>query len=60
MTKKDDEHQIRKDDDEDNHFVATVDNPIYDMDPDEKADPVVHYKSGQEDGDHAWWSRGTS
>ena len=53
MSKKD-EQLIKKGDDieeEDNYSVALVDNPIYDVDPDERAGTVAYYKSGH-DGEH--------
>ena len=51
MSKKD-EQLINKGDDEvedDRYSVAVVDNPIYDVDPDEKAGTVAYYKSGQDE-----------
>ena len=53
MSKKD-ERLIKKGDDveeEDGYSVALVDNPIYDVDPDERAGTVAYYKSGQDDED---------
>ena len=53
MSKKD-EQLIKKGDDveeEDRYSVAVVDNPIYDVDPDERAGAVAYYKSGQDDDD---------
>ena len=53
MSKKD-EQLIKKGDDveeDDKYSVAVVDNPIYDMDPDEKPDTVAYYKSGHDDDD---------
>ena len=51
MSKKD-EQLIKKGDDEeedDKYSVAVVANPMYDVDPDERAATVAYYKSGQED-----------
>ena len=51
MSKKD-EQLIKKDDDieeDDGYSVAVVDNPIYDVDPDERAATVAYYKPGEED-----------
>ena len=50
MTKKD-EQLIKPGDDEvedDRYSVAVVDNPIYDVDPDEKPGGVAYFKSGQD------------
>ena len=33
------------------YSVAVVDNPIYDVDPDEKTGAVAYYKSGHDDDD---------
>ena len=53
MSKKD-EQLINKGDDieeEDRYSVAVVDNPIYDVDPDERTGTVAYYKSGHDDDD---------
>ena len=53
MSKKD-EQLIKKGDDEvedDRYSVAVVDNPIYDVDPDEKAGTVAYYKGQEGDED---------
>ena len=49
MSKKD-EQLIKKGDDEEeeDYSVAVVDNPIYDVDPDERAGTVAYYKSGRD------------
>ena len=52
MSKRD-EQLIKKGDneeEEDKYSVAVVDNPIYDVDPDERVGTVAYYKSGH-DGD---------
>ena len=49
-----DEQLIKRGDDEvedDRYSVAVVDNPIYDVDPDENPGVVTYYKSGHEDDD---------
>ena len=57
MSKRDD-HLIKEGDDEiedDKYSVAVVDNPIYDVDPDEKpvgpAGVARYYKSGHDSDD---------
>jgi hypothetical protein len=53
MSKKD-EQLIKEGDDimeEDRYSVAVVDNPIYDVDPDERTGTVAYYRSGQDDDD---------
>ena len=45
---------INKGDDveeEDRYSVAVMDNPIYDVDPEERAGTVAYYRSGQDDDD---------
>ena len=53
MSKKDEQLINRGDDveEEDKYSVALVDNPIYDVDPDEKTGTVAYYKSGQDEDD---------
>ena len=51
MSKKD-EQLIKKGEygeEDDGYTVAVVDNPVYDVDPDEKAGTVAYYKSGRDD-----------
>lgn len=51
MSKKD-EQLIKKGDDEvedDNYSIAVVDNPVYEVDPDDKAGVVAYYKQGDDE-----------
>lgn len=52
MSKKD-EQLIKEGDDEigDDYSIAVIDNPIYDVDPDEKPGVVAYHKPGGEDDD---------
>ena len=51
MSKKD-EQLIKKGEyveEDDGYTVAVIDNPVYDVDPEEKAATVAYYKPGEED-----------
>lgn len=55
MSKKEKDEQLIKDDDDDevdeDRYSVAINNPIYDVDPDEKPGVDAYYKPGLDDDD---------